>query len=127
MTPAASQAFTRQEIAMANITVNRTGTEGFSPTPYPETGSGKTVTQGDSVEFTSSDSNSIDFYAQSGLFYVTGCSGKTNNGDTKFTAPGIGTKLGLCVAPSSAGGYTLSQSPLPSAMGAGTTRGNGDT
>jgi hypothetical protein len=98
---------------MANITVDITGTTGFSPSPYPQSG---TVMQGNWVTFSSATSSAVEFHAQSGLFYLNGSDGETNTDCTPFWAPAAGSPpLSLCVAanPSVPTPYKLSLGSLP--------------
>ena len=97
---------------MADITVDNTGTTGFSPSPYPN---GSNVTQGQTITFSAVGSSNITFFAQSGLFYAPGYSGPTNTGSTPFVAPpSTWTPLSLVVAanPVTATTYKLALSSV---------------
>ena len=89
---------------MADITVSSSG---FSPNPYPTSGS---VQQGDKVMFRSATDSGATFYAQSGLFFWPpgSQSGNKNTGTDVFTAPSksAAKPLSCYIAPNPPKGQT---------------------
>ena len=105
---------------MAQVSVNNGSGVHFTPKPYPTTG---TVTAGTTVTF-SAGGTCLTFYAQAGLFYLSGSSGDTNSGTTLFTAPpSANNPLTLYVAATTAGSYTLSLNTVTAEFTAGPNDG----
>lgn len=101
-------------MADPDITVHSTGTFGFAPVSYPQTGM---VTQNDTITFQAYGDAPLTFYAQSGLFYFPiNQTKKTNTGSTPFAAPGKSTGLFLTLTvaatPLQTTPYILSRSPV---------------